>query len=140
MASSTDGFQTALEWSKRTNELLRQKAAEQTGPRAAGGAVGASIAGAGASIAGANAAAAANAAKVPFEWKKALPDIALIIVCVTVVMLALIFLIKNLMSNNTNEQQAAVAGGSSNQSVVDSLMRQNHRPADIAQNAIPILV
>ena len=138
MASSTDGFQSALEWSKRNNELLRQKAAAAVPPSSSSYGGGG---GGGAGAVGANAAHAAVAAggKVAFDWKKSLPDIALIVVCVTVVMLALIFMVKNLMASKSGEQQT-VTSGTSNQSAVDGLMRQNHRPADIAQNAIPILV
>ena len=138
MASSTDGFQSALEWSKRNNELLRQKAAAVPPSSSLSSSIGG---GGGASAVGANAAHAAVAAggKVAFDWKKSLPDIALIVVCVTVVMLALIFMVKNLMASKSGEQQT-VTSGTSNQSAVDGLMRQNHRPADIAQNAIPILV
>jgi len=93
-----DDFQSALEWSKKSFENLKQAATSQ--------------------------------AKPDFDWKKALPDIALIVMCVTVVLLAIIFVAKNIL---TPAATPDISQPSNN------LMQQNHRPSDIAYNAIPIL-
>jgi hypothetical protein len=94
-----DDFQSALEWSKKNFENLKQQAASIQ-------------------------------VKTGFDWKKALPDIALIIMCVTVILLAIMFMIKNFMSP---------AQTVDNNQATNGLMQQNHRPSDIAYNAIPIL-
>jgi hypothetical protein len=93
-----DDFQSALEWSKKNFENLKQAATSQV--------------------------------KVEFDWKKSLPDIALIVMCVTVILLAVIFIIKNILTPVAAPDSAQPS---------NNIMQQHHRPADIAYNAIPIL-
>lgn len=97
-----DGFQAAVEWSKKNFEAVKSAATGQVKP--------------------------------DFDWKKSLPDIALIVVCVTVILLAVMFMIKNIMSSG---QPAETTQANAN--TVNNLMQQNLRPADIAYNSIPIL-